>query len=292
MHPRNRFAAAYDLDALQRVEPGLAAYRTTTPAGAPTLDFASAEAVRLLNKALLSSAYGIEFWDLPPGSLCPAVPGRLEYVHLLADLLAEHPPRAAGDDGPAYGLDLGTGASLIYPVLAVREYGWRMVGTDIDDEALRCAGAVASFNPALRGRIELRRQRQPGRLFAGVVTAGEYFDFSMCNPPFFASAAAAEADARRKARKLHGADADVATRNFGGRPTELWTSGGEPAFLKRMIAGSARYHAQVGWFTTLVSKRAYLRDAHRQLARTKARDIHVRTFATGHKQHQVIAWRY
>lgn len=36
------------------------------------------------------------------------------------------------------GLDVGTGASAIYPLLGARVYGWAFLGTDIDECVLRC----------------------------------------------------------------------------------------------------------------------------------------------------------
>jgi len=34
------------------------------------------------------------------------------------------------------GLDIGTGASAIYPLLGARVYGWSFLGTDIDEYVL------------------------------------------------------------------------------------------------------------------------------------------------------------
>ena len=42
----------------------------------------------MLNRALLKADYGIDFWDIPPNYLCPPIPGRVDYIHHLADLLA------------------------------------------------------------------------------------------------------------------------------------------------------------------------------------------------------------
>lgn len=78
-----------------------------------SVNFADPLAVKTLNKALLAHFYGVTHWDIPDGFLCPPVPGRADYVHHLADLLAD-------DNGgvvpkQATVLDIGTGANLIYP---------------------------------------------------------------------------------------------------------------------------------------------------------------------------------
>jgi hypothetical protein len=44
--------------------------------------------VKALNLALLALQYGVRGWDIPEGYLCPPIPGRADYVHHLADLLA------------------------------------------------------------------------------------------------------------------------------------------------------------------------------------------------------------
>ena len=56
--------------------------------GDESVDFANPAAVKALNRALLRQDYGLDYWDIPAGYLCPPIPGRADYVHYLADLLA------------------------------------------------------------------------------------------------------------------------------------------------------------------------------------------------------------
>ena len=284
MHPRNRYREPYDLDRLAAVVPELRAYLRATPDGRGTVDFAHPDAVRHLNRALLLNDYGLDRYDLPPDALTPAVPSRLDYVHVVADLLAGRPT----DEGPVRGLDIGTGASLIYPILGVREYGWRFVGTDVNEVSLRAAGAIVDVNPVLKGRVALRRQRKSGSVFDGVIQPGERFAFSMCNPPFFESAEAARAATARKWRQLGRPDASG--RNFGGAGTELHTPGGEPQFLRTMIRESYGYRERVAWFTTLVSQRGYLKVAEGCFRKNPPRRREVVALSTGAKTSRVLAW--
>lgn len=76
----------------------------------------------------------------------------------------------------AYALDLGTGSGAI-AVFAARR-GYRVVGVDINPEAVRCARINALLN-----RLEDRIQIREGDLFAPV--AGERFELVLLNPPFF-----------------------------------------------------------------------------------------------------------
>jgi len=90
MHPKNRYQSPHDFSELARIVPQLANSFITTPDGRTSLDFTRPETVRLLNKALLLRDYGLRHWDIPPGNLCPGVPGRLDYIHAVGDLLAKH----------------------------------------------------------------------------------------------------------------------------------------------------------------------------------------------------------
>lgn len=44
--------------------------------------------MKAFNRALLQQFYDVREWDIPDGYLCPPIPGRADYLHYLADLLA------------------------------------------------------------------------------------------------------------------------------------------------------------------------------------------------------------
>lgn len=302
LHPRNRHQGEYDFARLVGQCPELAAFLVATPAGT-SLDFSDPDAVRVLNRALLKLDYGIGHWDIPPGYLCPPVPGRADYLHGLADLLAEDNggviPR-----GPAVRvLDVGVGANCIYPLLGHREYGWRFVGAEVDAVALGAANAIVQANPGLDEAIELRHQPQRGSIFAGLVHGDELFDVSLCNPPFHASAGEAARGSRRKWRNLGkaatGAGAGTGTGkekaaplNFGGQASELWCTGGEASFVRRMIRESVAIAHQVMWFSTLVSKSDNLAEVRRRLDKAGVLEVREVAMTQGSKQSRFVAWTY
>lgn len=290
MHPRNRHAGGYDFPRLVAAAPALGRFLRPAPHGGLSLDFADPDAVKALNGALLAEAYGIQDWDLPPDRLVPPVPGRADYVHHLADLLAldrgGFPPT-----GPAVTvLDIGTGASLIYPVIGYGDYRWSFIATEVDPPALDSARRLLAANPDLAAAVDLRRQTEAGAIFRGVLKAGERVDATLCNPPFHASAREAREAAQAKWRKL-GLRAGAA-RNFGGQGPELWCAGGELGFIRRMIEESGRVAGQVGWFTTLVAKSAHLPQLKELLRRAGVRDLRVVAMAQGQKQSRFLAWRF
>ncbi len=283
MHPHNRYRRPYDIALLSERVPELRPFVIVTPDGRSSVDFTQADAVRALNRALLLSDFGLDFWDIPADSLCPGVPGRLDYIHSLADLLGEV-------KGPVTGLDIGTGGSLIYPILGVRECGWRSVATDSDAVSVRGAEAIVRFNSVLRGRVEVRHQAQPAHIFRGIIHPTDRFTFTMCNPPFFGSAHEAAASARTKWLKL-GKRAETPA-NFGGRGNELWTPGGEEAFVGRMIRESQAFRSQVTWFTTLLSRATHLASMRRVLAKANVGEHRIIAVETGHKRQRLLVWRW
>ena len=320
LHPRNPHAAGYDFPALIRRSPDLAAFVRPSPVGRDTIDFADPVAVLVLNRALLRHHYGLEHWEIPPGYLCPPIPGRADYLHHLADLLADDkrgaPPSevgralrarpgdardypqaaargAAGPPSPAVRiLDLGVGANCIYPILGVASYGWSFVGTDIDPAALANAEQIVAANRGLTGRIELRLQRDPEKIFAGVTAPSERFAACVCNPPFHASAAEADAGTRRKLRNLGLSLKRDPARNFGGRNRELWCAGGEATFVRRMIAESATHPGLCRWFTTLVSNSEHVPGLHGAIRAAGATALRTIDLAHGQKRVRIVAWSF
>lgn len=279
MHPKNRYHAPHDFPALAAIEPELAGYLITTPDDRISLDFAAPRAVYLLNRTLLRRDYGMKNWSLPEGHLVPPVPGRLDYIHALADLCP----------GARRVMDIGTGAGLIYPILGVYEYNWSFLATEIDPAALRNARAIATHNGTrLKRRVTLRLQEDADTVFAGIVKPDESFDACMCNPPFFSSRSDAREAARQKWRKL---GRDVNGLSFGGTATELHTRGGELGFLRRMIAESRAFARQFGWFTSLVSKGGYVRALKPDLDRAGA-EYRIIPMGQGNKRSRILAWRY
>jgi 23S rRNA (adenine1618-N6)-methyltransferase len=291
LHPRNRHVGGYDFARLVKASGELGPFVRKAPHGGLSIDFSDPAAVKALNRALLAEAYGIQGWDIPPGYLCPPIPGRADYLHHLADLLATDaggvPPKGA----TIRALDVGVGANVIYPLIGHREYGWSFVGSDLDKAALDSATRILAANPGLQDAIQVRWQRDPQSIFKGVVDATEGFDLTLCNPPFHSSAREAREAAEVKWRKL-GRGSERPVRNFGGQGAELWCDGGEAGFIRRMITESITLGARVRWFTSLVSSSASLPSIHRALRQVEARDIRTIAMAQGQKQSRFVAWTF
>lgn len=291
LHARNRFRNGYDFKELLRVSPALSPFVKLNEHGGTSIDFADAAAVKALNQALLRLAYHLQTWDLPPGRLCPPVPGRADYLHHLADLLSDGDEALIPRGRKVRVLDIGTGANAIYPLIGACEYGWQFVGSDIDASALRWARQLVAANAAVSGLIQFRQQSRATQCFEGVIRGGESFAASMCNPPFHSTPEEAAASTERKLRGL-GKRGAVETRNFAGQPNELWCDGGELGFIRRMINGSESVAKRCRWFTTLVSQSAHLPALRAALNALPVTDVRVIEMAQGQKKSRVLAWTF
>jgi 23S rRNA (adenine1618-N6)-methyltransferase len=292
LHPRNIHQGRYDLPALALTVPELKEVIFTNDYAQLSIDFANPSAVKLLNKALLLHYYDLSYWDIPAGHLCPPVPGRADYILHVGDLLASNQGQPGSQGAEIRVLDIGTGANLIYPILGTSLFGWSFVGTEIEHRALSNAAEIIASNPRLGDKVSLRYQADAEAVFQTVIEAGEYFDLSICNPPFHESAEVALAGSQRKIKNLKGKSTASPVLNFGGKASELWTAGGEIGFIGRMIQESVSIQEQVGWFTVLVSKSAHLPFFLAQLEEVGVNSQKVLEMGQGNKRSRILAWTF
>ncbi|WP_448698894.1 23S rRNA (adenine(1618)-N(6))-methyltransferase RlmF [Mucilaginibacter sp. AW1-3] len=291
LHPRNRHRQRYNFSELIDACPELSAYVALNQFGDRSIDFKNPLAVKALNKALLKQFYTIEHWDIPEGYLCPPIPGRADYIHYVADLLAETNQGMIPKGKNTKVLDIGTGANCIYPLIGNYEYGWSVVGSDIDERAVRSAKNIVTVN-SLSKAISIRKQNSTQNIFTGIINPGERFDLTICNPPFHSSAKEAAAGTERKWKNLGRQDNAKQVLNFGGQNAELWCEGGEERFVRRMIDESIGFAKQCLWFTTLISKKETLTSCYRALEKAGAVEVKTISMAQGQKVSRILAWTF
>jgi 23S rRNA (adenine1618-N6)-methyltransferase len=207
-------------------------------------------------------------------------------------------------------LDIGTGANGIYPFLACQIYGWHCVGSDINTQSLENVASIIAKNPTLKDCFELRTQHDKNHIFDGIIQAGEFFDVSVCNPPFHASQDEALKGSQRKLNNLARNRGEQKTKrlnrndttqqsmptsstlNFGGLEAELWCKGGERMFLKKLIKESQVFSDQCCWFTSLVSKIDNVKPAKKLIRKLGATDIREIEMKQGNKITRILAWTF
>lgn len=292
LHPRNLHRNGYEFELLMKNNPELSPFVLLNQHQNLSIDFANPEAVKTLNRALLKQYYGIKHWDIPYQYLCPPIPGRADYIHHMADVLASCNKGKIPKGKRIHVLDIGTGANCVYPLLGHAVYGWKFVGSDIDPLSLRNAQAIVKANKPFDKNIELRYQNSQNHMFQNIIETKEYFDFTLCNPPFHASQQEAMEGTMKKLKNLNPHASQGLILNFGGQSNELWCRGGELQFIKNMIEQSVEFSQQCFWFSTLVSKNDNLSKLYKALEYIKASKVITIPMAQGQKTSRAIAWTF
>ena len=292
LHSRNPHRFRYDFEKLIQSLPELKSFVFINEHDLETIDFSNPEAVKALNKSILISDYDIQNWDIPKNYLCPPIPGRADYVHYIADLLANSNNGIIPEGENIVGLDIGIGANCIYPIIGYEAYQWSFVGTDIDEIAIQNCKKIIAENPKLIDSISLQLQIEPRYIFKNIILPEDKFAFTICNPPFHNSQEEATKATIRKVNNLENTRTKNPILNFGGQNTELWCEGGEIGFITQMIYESVKYPLHVFWFTTLVSKKDNLRSIYKTLNKVGAVEIKTIEMAQGQKISRFVAWTF
>lgn len=285
MHKHNKHSKDYNFKALIKDSPQLAEFVFESKYGKDTIDFANPKAIKSLNSALLKTHYGIQYWDFPDDNLCPPIPGRVEYIHVLNDLL-----NASTLQNDITVLDIGTGASCIYPLLGYSEYKWNFIASEVDTLAYNNAEQIVEKND-LNSHIELRFQNDSQLILKGVLNPSEKITATLCNPPFYKNEAEANESTQRKLKGLGNSTNDL-KRNFSGKSNELWYPGGEKAFLHNYLYQSSLFKENCFWYTSLVSKKELVKSMQSSLKKLGATDVKTIPMALGNKISRVVVWTF
>lgn len=285
MHRNNKHQGYYDFKNLEAAHEPLSEFTFVNARQSTTIDFSNPKAVKALNTALIKSDYGVSFWDFPDANLCPGIPGRADYVHLVSDLL-----KISKIENEVTVLDIGTGASCVYPLIGNAAYNWNFVVTDCDETAIASAEGIITGN-SLKDQIKLRRQPDTAHIFENIIAPKDKFDVSMCNPPFYKSEAEALKTTAKKLKGI-GKAGDQVTRNFAGEANELCYKGGEKAFLHTYLYESSLNKAQCFWYTSLVSNKDNVKTMYKSLKKLGATSIRTLEMAQGNKKSRVVAWTF
>ncbi|KAF4170252.1 hypothetical protein CNMCM6936_003440 [Aspergillus lentulus] len=281
---RNIYKDDVDFTTLALQSPAFAKY--VKPNG--QLDFSDPDAVRQLTKSLLKRDFNLNV-EIPENRLCPPVPNRLNYILWLQDLLDTTGDQYRDDYDPdrsVLGLDIGTGCCSIYPLLGCTTRPlWDFVATDIDDENVRNARENV-INNELGGRIRVFKTEPKDDLIPlDTKLDVQRLDFTMCNPPFYASREEMVASAEAKERPPFSA--------CTGAEVEMVTEGGEIAFVYRMVEESLRLRERVVWYTSMLGKLSSVSVIVEKLMEYGNNNYAVTEFVQGSKTRRwAVAWSW
>ena len=292
LHKRNKNIEQYDLDALMNSYPELKNYIIPNKLGKKTIDYSNPKGVKALNRGLLNHYYGIKHWEFPEENLCPPIPGRADYIHYVADLLSEFNFGKIPVGNNIMCLDIGVGASCIYPIIGVTEYKWKFIGSDIISKSINSAEKIVNSNPSLIGNIECRLQKNSDYIFRGIINEKDKIDIVISNPPFHSSIEEANKSSSRKIKNLSGKKVKTPVLNFSGVNHELVYQGGESQFIENMIKESQQISKNCYWFSTLVSKQSNLKKVYKLLDIVKPQKIRTIALGTSNKSSRIVAWTF
>ncbi|KAI8885015.1 S-adenosyl-L-methionine dependent methyltransferase [Backusella circina FSU 941] len=280
MHPRNVYNVQPDFEKLAKEFPDFSELVTTEGSDRVYVDFKNPLVVKALCQCLMKHDFNIDI-DFPMDSLCPAVPNRLNYILWLEDIIKETVPDYQSST-KIKGIDIGVGASCIYPLLGcASNSNWSFLGTDINERSIEYATNNIERNK-LGDRIKLKLNKDPASIF--ILDKKEDYTFSMCNPPFYESKEELENGAQNKELE----PSAICT----GSEQEMITEGGEYAFIETMIKESIKLKTRVRWYTSMMGLKRTIRPIIRLLKQAEISNFVVTEFTQGKTVRWAIAWSF
>ncbi|KAJ3740357.1 S-adenosyl-L-methionine dependent methyltransferase [Lentinula detonsa] len=285
MHIRNVYRDGIDFTQLSTAYLPLRKYLIETSKSHKTIDFKDQAAQRCLTEALLHRDFNLKI-RLLPDRLCPPVPNRLNYVLWLQDIISasryveEHDSKSI-----VHGIDVGTGASAIFPLLACTlEKSWKFMVSEIDPYSFENASHNISANK-LDDRIQIVRSNATSPILLPLyIDEDRRFDFSMCNPPFYSSLQ----DVTQSAEAKENGPNAVCT----GAEVEMITSGGESAFVGKMVIESLSIRERCRWYTSMLGKLSSAAEVI-DILKSNSIDNYILTeFVQGQTRRWAVGWSY
>ncbi|EMC96392.1 hypothetical protein BAUCODRAFT_70727 [Baudoinia panamericana UAMH 10762] len=251
------------------------------------IDFQDPKVVQQLTKSLLKCDFALSL-ELPNDRLCPPVPVRWNYVRWIQELL----DTTSGDYRDHYdperevlGLDIGVGASCIYPLLACSmRPEWRMAGTDVDQHSFDYARKNVEAN-GLAKRIKLRLSTSDRPLIPLDSMKIEGLDFVMTNPPFYTS----HTDMLASYAGKQAPPSAVCT----GADNEMICPGGDVGFVTRILDESLKLRERVQWYSAMLGKMSSLQQLIAKLREHNITNFAVTCLQAGYRTKRwAVAWSF
>jgi 23S rRNA (adenine1618-N6)-methyltransferase len=188
-------------------------------------------------------------------------------------------------DRKVTGLDIGTGASAIYPLLGcAQRRSWSFIATDINESSLEYARKNVELND-LGSRIRIVDRLPEDRLVPLEDLDIESIDFVMTNPPFYSSESELLELARKKSKPPNSA--------CTGASNEMVCDRGELGFFRRIFEDSLVLKERVQWYTTMVGKLSSLDAITERLQEHEIGNYAVTEFVQGNRTRRwAVGWSF
>lgn len=189
-------------------------------------------------------------------------------------------------DRDVIGLDIGTGASAIYALLACSTRPqWRMAGVDTDAHSLE----YAQKNVAANGFTKRIRLVRSGTAKDPLIPLDRFgvdeLDFCMTNPPFYSSQSDMLAS--------YGGKAAAPLAICTGAENEMICSDGDVGFVSRIVSESLQLRDRVQWYSAMLGKLGSLQAIVEKLKKEGVSNWAVTSLQAGHKTKRwAVAWSF
>jgi len=226
--------------------------------------------------------------QLPADRLCPPVPVRWNYIRWIQELLDTTSDNYSDSYDPereVFGLDIGVGASCIYPLLACSSRPeWRVAGTDINEHSLTYARKNVEGN-GFNQRIRLKHTRVDEPLLPLDTMRAEELDFVMTNPPFY--------DSNEDMQNSYNNKAMPPSAVCTGAENEMICPGGDVGFVTRILDESLKLRERVEWYTAMLGKMTSLQQIVAKLKEHGISNFAVTCLQAGYKTKRwAVAWSF
>ena len=240
-------------------------------------DWSNNELSLLMDKSILNYYFNIKYYDIPKGFLIPPIPSRINYINLINSIITKLIKDI--DIKNIIGIDIGTGANIIYPILGYSIYKWKFICTEINKEAYNNAKLILQKNN-LENNINIIKQNNKDNIFISILNRENKYLFSMCNPPYYNYENEIKLEDKKRDNEY----------NFD----EIYYKNGEYGFFQRYFEESICYKNNVFLYTILIGKKINAENIYDKLSSYSdiIKIYNMQKILTGNNVRYIIYWSF
>jgi 23S rRNA (adenine1618-N6)-methyltransferase len=240
-------------------------------------DWSNNELSLLMDKSILNYYFNIKYYDIPKGFLIPPIPSRINYINLINSIITKLIKDI--DIKNIIGIDIGTGANIIYPILGYSIYKWKFICTEINKEAYNNAKLILQKNN-LENNINIIKQNNKDNIFISILNRENKYIFSMCNPPYYNYENEIKLEDKKRDNEY----------NFD----EIYYKNGEFGFFQRYFEESICYKNNVFLYTILIGKKINAENIYDKLSSYSdiIKIYNMQKILTGNNVRYIIYWSF
>ena len=240
-------------------------------------DWSNNELSLLMDKSILNYYFNIKYYDIPKGFLIPPIPSRINYINLINSIITKLIKDINIKN--IIGIDIGTGANIIYPILGYSIYKWKFICTEINKEAYNNAKLILQKNN-LENNINIIKQNNKDNIFISILNRENKYLFSMCNPPYYNYENEIKLEDKKRDNEY----------NFD----EIYYKNGEYGFFQRYFEESICYKNNVFLYTILIGKKINAENIYDKLSSYSdiIKIYNMQKILTGNNVRYIIYWSF